>query len=664
MKKASSFLALCLVVVGLGACSSARDTTSAQGSQFCFECHSETSTLGQKVLWAQAGYDLSVHKNGQVGRLYSQLNATGACPPFAVAAANATCAAQGGTTTSTATAAGVCTMPASATQTQCDTAAGVATYALAVPDPRANTAVSCPLFTQVVTTANFNAGNIPCQQVFGTVAVGAGTAIGSNTSFTCTPTGNLPAGAGYITQNACESAGGVYVGPRFVLEGTEFEGTNAFYANGGGCQICHTQEGFEKRIGKQYDTADYSIQYSWDTRAQVGSPTSPSATPAVANTPLTADIIALPSPLGCFGCHSPHGKGTPNNVHLEQNVPIGTAITTQSGGTYGSNKAKGHICAECHQIRQNSNASTIAGILTNLTGASGTFSVGATYGPHHGPQADLLLGKGGAEYAGTASAGAFTFAGAYGNSNHTSNANADCVSCHMQSDLSDIDVTGNLSVTAAVGGHSFTNKGVVHGAEKALVLGCGSVTDAVSCHTVAGVATSAGSTVAAASVTTTNGFLQAGDAFFRKNEGTADSNYHLKANELLVKLASPSADCTGLLSQAATVATTNGKLSWAQMPDGVTVDPRCIDNGLSKGLPKAAAPADDNSNASARFLKAFWNYKFAFREDKSFTVHNVKYALELLYDSCTDLALLTGKACGTNPGRCSFCEGQFVTTRP
>ncbi len=100
------------------------------------------------------------------------------------------------------------------------------------------------------------------------------------------------------------------------------------------------------------------------------------------------------------------------------------------------------------------------------------------------------------------------------------------------------------------------------------------------------------------------------------------------------------------------------------MNDGVTIDPRCIDNGTTTGINKAATPADDNSNASVRFLKALWNFKFANKEDKSFGVHNTTYALELLYDSCTDLAVLTGQACGANAGRCSFCEGQFVTTRP
>jgi hypothetical protein len=444
------------------------------------------------------------------------------------------------------------------------------------------------------------------------------------------------------------------------LAGTEKAGSNAFYANSGGCQICHTAEGFRKRISGQYDVAgSYSIQYSWDTRAQVGSPSSP----AGQNTPLTADLIQNPQPVGCFTCHTPHGIGSADGQHLDQSIPVGTVITTQSGAVWGTNKAKGHICAECHQIRQNANASTIAGILANVRG-TGKFAVSAPYGPHHGPQTDMLLGAGAADYSGTV--GTLTFVGIYGNSSHAANPNADCVSCHMQSDFEDINLTQSFSVSPAVGGHSFTNKGIVHGAEKVLAVGCGSVTGTVGCHTVSGVTGSSGTIVQAANFGQTNGYLQAGDAYFKKSTSSAnmvDSNYQFKVNELLTKLANPSANCSGLLDSAAIAA--GGKHSWTVMSDGFTIDPRCISNGTVVGIDKAAAPADDNTNASVRFLKALWNFKFVL-EDKSFGVHNTTYVLKHLYDSCADLAILTGKSCGANadPGRCSFCEGQFVTARP
>ncbi len=536
MKSFLSFLSSCLLVLGLSACGTARDSTDG-GSTFCFGCHSETSELGKKISWAEAGYDHSVHKNGQIGRIYAEIpTPPGGCAPWPAA--------------------------------------------------------DC-----------------------------------------------------------------------FVAIGTEFEGSNAFYANSGGCQMCHTQEGFRKRAAGEYDARDgsYSIRYRWDTRAAAGSVTAPNA-----NNPLTADVIRFPSPLGCFGCHTPHGIGTPDGVTLPQTIPVGTPITTQTGAVWGQNKAKGHICAECHEIRLHNRASTADSIVATLTSTTvgAKYNVSAPYGPHHGPQTDMNLGEGGAEYVGTTVEG-FAFNGTYNNSPHTSNVNADCISCHMQDDYSDIEVTGSFGINAAVGGHAMTNKGFVHGAEKALVIGCGSVTNGVGCHTVAGVATSSGNRVAAATVTTASEYLQKGDAYFRKLTGPAtsapDSNYHLKVNELLAKLARPSTDCTGLLMDAAVAA--GGAIGWAKMVDQTTIDRRCISSGSTTGIDMAASPRDDNTNASVRFLKGLWNFKFIL-EDKSFSAHNVRYALELLYDSCTDLALLTGKACGTTPGRCSFCEDAPGTTPP
>jgi hypothetical protein len=539
-----SFLSSCLFVLGLAACGTAQ--TSSQdtaGNTFCFGCHSETSDLGKKILWAQAGYGHSVHLNGQIDRIY-----------------------------------------------------------VSVPLP-AGVAGSCAPFPDT----------------------------------------------------AC-----------YVPTGTEFDGSNAFYANSGGCQMCHTHEGFRKRVSGQYDPPDgsYSIKFSWDTRAQVGSPTT---TP---NTPLTADVIVNPSPVGCFTCHTPHGIGTADGEHLDQTIPVGTTITTQTGAVWGANKQKGHMCAECHEIRLNQFATTSDSIVASIKG-TGTFSVSAPYGPHHGPQTDVLLGKGGAEYKGTA--GAFTFAGTYSNSPHTAIFGADCISCHMQDDFSDINVTGSFGVNAAVGGHAMSNKGFVHGAEKALVIGCGSTgVDAqgnpTSCHTAPGVATSKGNFVQSASITKGNEYLQNGDAFFQKFNGTTnkppstDSNYHLKVNELLAKLATPSKACAGLLMDAAVVA--GGAIGWATMVDGVTTDPRCISAGSTKPIAKDPNAADDNTNASVRFLKGLWNFKLVLAEDKSFGVHNTTYELKLLYDSCTDLALLSGKDCGSTPGRCSFCEGTNVTARP
>ena len=86
MRSALSFVSGCLVVLGLSACGSAREQAQT-GTNFCFNCHSETSALGIKIKWAEAGYDNSVHFRGQVERDYAQVAAVGGCPPFSLAAA-------------------------------------------------------------------------------------------------------------------------------------------------------------------------------------------------------------------------------------------------------------------------------------------------------------------------------------------------------------------------------------------------------------------------------------------------------------------------------------------------------------------------------------------------------------------------------------------------
>jgi hypothetical protein len=557
MKPFSHVVLGCLVAAAL-ACSNARndDQTTAQaqaGNTYCFSCHSETTDLGKKVLWAQQGYQQSVHALGQVERVYTQFNSTG-------------------------------------------------------------TAGTCSTAT-------------------------------------------------LTTQIACQSAGATWTGPTWILTGIENTGSNAAYANSSGCQACHTETGFRNRVSGAYDDPSYaSIKFGWDPKAWA------------ANTPLTRDVDLFPSPIGCFGCHTPHGVGSPDGQHLDQVVPVGTAVTTMLGAVYGNgttgvDKAKGHLCAECHQVMTSGPNSVSAVILGAVTGASGKANIASYFGPHHGPQTDMLLGRGGAEYRGTV--GAFTFAGTYGNSPHTTLRNADCVSCHLQSDYSDINVTGRFGVNPSIGGHSFTNRGFVHGAQQVLTIGCGSVTRDANgnvvqgCHTVSGVAGSQGSQVAAALIKNTTGYLQAGDAWFQKSSSPTamvDTRYLDKFNELLVKLADPAKGCAGLLSQAASANATT--IVWQTLPDGVTIDPRCIIAGSTGGFTKSASPVEA-TDPGARVLKAAWNQKFVYVEDKSFGVHNTTYALQLLYDSCADLTVLTGGTCGAaGNGQCAACNGTFVAGRP
>lgn len=148
------------------------------------------------------------------------------------------------------------------------------------------------------------------------------------------------------------------------------------------CSGCHTSEGFIQRI-------------------ETGSLPDP-------------EDLPNPTAINCFTCHAPHTYGDLRR-RVEDPFPLATG---ESFDLRGAN-----ICSACHQSRRD--ASTYITARTRLT---------TRFGPHHSPQADMLVGTNGYEYPG------FT----YEQTNHlTATADA-CLDCHYK-------VTENLRV----GGHSF-----------------------------------------------------------------------------------------------------------------------------------------------------------------------------------------------------------------
>lgn len=197
------------------------------------------------------------------------------------------------------------------------------------------------------------------------------------------------------------------------------EGPNSYYANGGGCQVCHTKEGFNKKAEGKY--ADQAA--------------------------IDADYVQSPSSLTCFTCHKPHTKGNFDLV-----IPPEKAITLTSGATY--DKSKGSICASCHQARTPSTGSN-TWVLDNVKKG-----VSSRLGMHYGVQSDMLLGVGGAEYEGKT----------YSSSAHKSNKDANCITCHMPYPAKRFSGSNQLA------GHSFNAVTLVHGTETGNTTGC------VTCH--------------------------------------------------------------------------------------------------------------------------------------------------------------------------------------
>lgn len=129
------------------------------------------------------------------------------------------------------------------------------------------------------------------------------------------------------------------------------------------------------------------------------------------------------TPINCQTCHEPHGQTVPStNAHLVRT--LGT-VTLQDG-TNIANAGLGALCMDCHQSRRN--AATYA---STTTGS-------AHFGPHSGPQGDMLAGVNG-----------FTYGQSIPSSAHASVVKDTCVGCHMQT-VPDTDPAFSL-----VGGHTF-----------------------------------------------------------------------------------------------------------------------------------------------------------------------------------------------------------------
>ena len=131
----------------------------------------------------------------------------------------------------------------------------------------------------------------------------------------------------------------------------------------------------------------------------------------------TAPAVEQSTHIGCFACHAPH---TNESFAMRK---TGATTLAVGGGSY--DKGPSNTCAMCHQLRVPS---------PNFTPDSMTSS---RFGGHHGPQANVLSGRG---------LHVFTGGTAYpAGARHNTAITNGCVSCHMAS----------LPSGALAGGHTF-----------------------------------------------------------------------------------------------------------------------------------------------------------------------------------------------------------------
>lgn len=105
--------------------------------------------------------------------------------------------------------------------------------------------------------------------------------------------------------------------------------------------------------------------------------------------------------VNCVTCHDAHGNS--NNAYL-RNRPA-NSDTLANGYHYGGGEGK--VCMDCHKARK------------NITTYVNTRVTSSTWGPHAGPQADILNGQNAASF------GSSYISGSHKNISNT------CVTCHM-----------------------------------------------------------------------------------------------------------------------------------------------------------------------------------------------------------------------------------------
>jgi hypothetical protein len=392
----------------------------------------------------------------------------------------------------------------------------------------------------------------------------------------------------------------------WAVIGYEWEGSNANYSNGGGCQVCHTKEGFRKKVAGTYGTGLSGADLNLKTIHSLPD--------------VSKDLITYPSNIGCFACHSPHEKG-----NFDLLVPNGTKVTTEAGSEY--TKSKGSVCASCHIARMGGK-STVAEIIQGYASVAVTSNLSTRMGPHYGPQTDMLLGKGGAEVPGKT----------YTNSIHTVIDGANCQSCHQVDDFNNSGQTSGDSLSPAVGGHSFAVTGIVHSSPKGIAKGC----KTSGCHASA----------AAGTLSSDDGHKLKGDAFIGK-DGTSGTKYYVALNAALVALANPAATtpCDGLLMEAAVAK--GGTLKFTTYPGGTVNSKRCklsSDSGAITVKGGGTGVVVGGTDDASKVARAVYNYRFVI-EDRSFGIHNYKYATQLLVDSCEELKSIATSSLITCPTR-------------
>jgi hypothetical protein len=140
----------------------------------------------------------------------------------------------------------------------------------------------------------------------------------------------------------------------------------------------------------------------------------------------TGGAVNSPSVWECKTCHGIHSEFVVGEYALRK-----TDFTFVFDATVTADLGTGNLCANCHQSRR-------AGPVQKAVGVDSAAITSTHYGPHHGPQANVVAGVGFAEIVGSK-----TYPVAGTNMHFTTS----CTGCHMGT---------AYDATAKEGGHTWT----------------------------------------------------------------------------------------------------------------------------------------------------------------------------------------------------------------
>jgi len=142
-----------------------------------------------------------------------------------------------------------------------------------------------------------------------------------------------------------------------------------------------------------------------------------------------------PTRQDCRACHMIHDTYTMADFALRTTQPV--AFYAVPGTTYDG--GEGNLCVNCHQPRRNAPVAS-NGVISGIS---------EHWGPHHGPQSAMLLGKVGAGVTGGAPMG------------HYTGVTNTCVSCHLGGDANHtFEPQLAVCVTCHTGATNFDINGV------------------------------------------------------------------------------------------------------------------------------------------------------------------------------------------------------------